>query len=91
LQSNADTCAALMVDNANRIGLNVTYVNATAADGNCFYHALVDQIHREDILDLVNLNFRFTDHYLLRLAVVSFVRQNQFDMQYIQNFKRLCC
>jgi len=43
LQSNAETYAALMVDNANRIGLNVISVNATAADGNCFYHALVDQ------------------------------------------------
>jgi len=39
----ADTYAA------NRIG----YVNATAADGNCFYHALIDQIHRENIFQLL--------------------------------------
>lgn len=89
LLNNDDAYAAIMVTNANRLGLNVRYVHATAADGNCFYHALVDQIHRDTILDRINPNLRFGDHYLLRLAVVSYVRQNQFTAQYIQNFRRL--
>lgn len=79
-------CAAIMCQYANRIGMNVTYENVTAADGNCFYHAVVEHIHRQT--HCVNPDMRFNNHRLLRLAVVSYVRNATTNI-FCHSFKTL--
>lgn len=81
--------ADIMCTAANRIGLNLHYVNPTAMDGNCFYHAVIEQIHRREILPLIDPNLHFTDHLLLRTVVSSFVMQNEFNLDLIREFKYL--
>ena len=41
--------ADTIVNNARRIGWNVDADEITTGDGNCFYHAVVQQLHRSDI------------------------------------------
>ena len=41
--------ANIIVNNARRIGLNVHADDVTPGDGNCFYHALLQQLQRSDI------------------------------------------
>ena len=81
--------AELMCAAANRIGLNLQFENPTPMDGNCFYHSVIDQIHRRSIMNLLDPNLCFTDHLLLRTSVVSFVRENQFNLPLIQHFRHV--
>lgn len=41
--------ANIIVNNARQLGLNVRADNITPGDGNCFYHALLQQLQRSDI------------------------------------------
>ena len=41
--------ANIIVNNARRIELNVRADDVTPGDGNCFYHALLQQLQRSDI------------------------------------------
>ena len=69
--------AQLMTNYARSIGLDVQFERDTAGDGSCgFYHSIIEQIHRYSIMPLIEPNLLFSDHVLLRRAVVSFVREN---------------
>ena len=39
--------AAAMTNRARECGLDVFYCNPTLGDGNCWYRAIVQQIHRK--------------------------------------------
>ena len=67
-----------VVENARRIGLNLTFEQPTPGNGNCFYHAVVSQIQRREIIAQIPAHLHFTDHDALRVAVVNFVRQNPY-------------
>ena len=71
------TTANQVVTNAHAIGLsNLTYDEPTIGDGNCFYHAIVQQLRRPEIRLFVDPELHFQHHHDLRLAVVNFIRQN---------------
>ena len=40
----------IIVNNARQMGLNVHGDNVTPGDGNCFYHAFLQQLQRSDIV-----------------------------------------
>jgi len=84
LLSSAD----IIVSNARSIGLNVSYQRVTAGDGNCWYHAVIDQLTRPEIAPLVAPHFLTYDHVLLRLQVVAFIRQEQNSNETLLLFKR---
>ena len=49
--------ADTIVNNARRIGMDVDADEITPGDGNCFYHAVVQQLHRSDIRsNILNLD-----------------------------------
>ena len=71
--------ANIIVNNARRIGLNVHHSadNVTPGDGNCFYHALLQQLQRSDIAidyhsSKLNLNL-LPSHLKLRSAICEYV------------------
>ena len=60
-----------IVNNARRIGLNITSDLPTLGDGNCFYRAVVQQLKRSTIRDQTHIHtplqsnisvFFFIDH-----------------------------
>ena len=52
------------VANARNIGLGVTYTVSTPGDGNCFYHAIVNQIQsRTEVQLQINPAFTLATHY----------------------------
>lgn len=66
----------IIVNNARRIGLNVRANNVTPGDGNCLYHALLQQLQRSDIaIDYhsshLNLN-SLPSHLELRTAICEY-------------------
>ena len=80
------SAADRIVNNARRIGLNVSYDEPTLGDGNCFYRAVVQQLRIPEIRNFVHPNLIFTDHDQLRLAVVKYIRQNS-SSQLFQNYR----
>ena len=73
--------ANIIVNNARRIGLNVRDDNVTPGDGNCFYHALLQQLQKSDI----SIGYHPThlilnplpSHLELRTAICEYVQQHQ--------------
>ena len=47
--NGAKTMAEIIVNNARQIGLNVCADTVTPGDGNCFYHAILQQLQRCEI------------------------------------------
>ena len=76
--SAAERMAKQMVATARTLGEQLEHHAVTEGDGNCFYHALVDQVRNrpevsELILQNVTASGALTDHLTLRRAVVDFV------------------
>lgn len=68
-----------MVDTAAAFGEQLEYRNVTTGDGNCFYHALLDQIRsRPEVSRLLRPEVagsdHLADHLKLRQAIVGHVR-----------------
>ena len=79
--------ADTIVNNARRIGLNVDADEITPGDGNCFYHAVVQQLHRSEIRsNILNLD-PLPSHLTLRRTICQFIQQNQNDVTYINDYQ----
>lgn len=79
--------AEQIVNNARQIGLNVVADEITPGDGNCFYHAILQQIHRfEEIDSMISLTPTPT-HLQLRQIVCEYVRNNQNEIRYICEYR----
>ena len=73
-------------------GLNVFCLSETPGDGNCFYHAIIEQLcDRTDLGDVSELKLQYPNHLRLRHAVVEFVRNqsqlDEHDCPYIAGYK----
>ena len=65
--------ATQIVSNARSAGFDVAYDFPTLGDGNCFYRAVIQQMH---------------DSYKLRIAVVNYVLRESYKQNiYIQQYK----
>ncbi len=62
----------------------------TPGDGNCFFHAIVDQLERSDIINTLPENILdcCKDHFKLRQSIVSFIRTNE-NLRASPNFQNL--
>ena len=69
--------AAAMTNRARECGLDVFYCNPTLGDGNCWYRAIVEQIHRKSVYNRIPEGLRFTDVGLLRVQVLNYIRMNE--------------
>ena len=80
---------AVQVENqARNIGLNVSYGKPTPSDGNCFYHAVIQQYNeRPSVKSHIPTNF-CNDHLTLRHNIVNFVRENEYKYIFIQNYRQ---
>ena len=80
--------ADMILANARSVGFNdICYKNITPSDGNCWYHAVLDQIRRPDISHLFPAYLLNLDHFQLRNSVLLFVLQNQNVNATIIHFK----
>ena len=62
--SSGSVGADMILANARSVEFNdIFYKNITPSDGNCWYHAVLDQIRRPDILHLFSANL-LLDHRL---------------------------
>ena len=83
--------ATIIVNNARRIGLQVCANDVAPGDGNCFYHAVLQQLHRNDIhasSDVTPL-CPLPTHLELRVSICQYVLQHQNDIPYILHYKTL--
>eukprot|EP00111_Clytia_hemisphaerica_P009342 TCONS_00027422-protein len=81
--------AYYMVAQARFIGLDVSHHSPTPGDGNCFFHAIVEQIHRATVYERLPEDRRYTDIGELRKAVVKFLKDMQPGTDFyhiVQNF-----
>ena len=86
--SSGSVGADMILANARSVGFhNICYKNVTPSDGNCWYHAVLDQIRRPDISHLFPANLLNLDHRQLRNSVLLFVLQNQNFNAQILRFK----
>ena len=78
--SGVQLMAEQMVAAAAAVGEQLQYHAVTPGDGNCFYHALLDQVrNRPEVRRLVERNVAesdLADHLHLRRAVVRYARAN---------------
>ena len=75
----AERMAKEMVTTARTLGEQLEHHAVTEGDGNCFFHALLDQVrNRPEVSQLIPQNVAasgaLTDHLTLRRAVVDFAR-----------------
>ena len=75
------------VNHAQSIGLDLTFFRLKVGDGNCWYNAIVEQIHRASVFNIIPETLRFSDVGALRRSVVEYVRQNIETNCYIQQQK----
>ena len=76
------TTAEIIWNHARQCGLNVTFDFPTPADGNCWYHAVIQSYcHQRGPLPQ-----QIADHKTLRKAVCDFVRENTVSKEH--RFKR---
>ena len=76
--SGSASGADMILANARSVGFNdICYKNITPSDGNCWYHAVLDQIRRLGISHLFPAYLLNLDHHQLRNSVLLFVLQNQ--------------
>ena len=85
--SVVSSMANIIVQNAREIGLDVSADEITPCDGNCFYHAIVQQVHRPVIRDEVTS--LLTSHSELRGIVCQYIRLHQNAIEYIRNYRTL--
>ena len=64
----------VILRNAHKCGLSVRLDSLTIGDGNCWYHAVVQQIRRPEIYCRVDSKYRNIGHRELRAKVSSYVR-----------------
>ena len=80
----------IVTNNARRVGLHVHADEVTPGDGNCFYHAILQQLQRSEIVaehHPSHLNLNPLPTYLeLRAAICEYVQQNQNSIPYIQQY-----
>ena len=81
LKNTPHNLALVMTSYARHIGLEVTYNAPTPGDGSCWYHSVIEQIHRRSNYHLIESNLRYTDPLLLRhagipVAAITFPKQN---------------
>ena len=79
--------AAAMTNRARECGLDVFYCNPTLGDGNCWYRAIVEQIHRKSVYNRISEGLRFTDVGLLRVQVLNYIRMNEKEFEFIREFR----
>ncbi len=74
----------------SRSNLPFKYKNATPGDGNCFFHAIIDQLQRQDMQGTISHNILHYchNHTTLRKAVVSFIRTD-IELKSSENFNNL--
>ena len=90
LNAGAIRMANRAIETARTIGIDATFNVATLGDGNCFYHAVLNQLtSRPEIQVYVNRTFLSSTHIQLRNAVVDFVRKNQYEVEYIRQYRQL--
>ena len=72
--------------------LNVKYLIPTRGDGNCWYRAIVEQIHRNSVFYRIPENCRSSDIGFFRLQVVDCLRrkENENEFTYIKEFRNIC-
>ena len=76
-----------MINRARECGLDVFYCNPTLGDGNCWYRAIVEQIHRKSVYNRIPEGLRFTDVGLLRVQVLNYIRMNEKEFEFIREFR----
>ena len=81
--------AEQIVINARQIGLNVSAGDITPGDGNCFYHALLQQICRFETLDSMIPLTPIPNHLQLRRIICQYIQDNRSEISYIQEYREL--
>ena len=69
-----------------------TYVELdeiTPGNGNCFYHAVIQQLHRPEIDIYLTHGFIQLNHELLRRSVCTSVHEGESSITYIQEYKKI--
>lgn len=80
--------ATIIVNNARRIGLQVCSDRVTPGDGNCFYHAVLQQMQRNDIHATSDVfQYPLPTHLELRQLICRYVQEQQNDIPYIQQYR----
>ena len=89
METNRRLLCDTILAQARSIGLHHLVADElTISDGNCFYHAIVQQLNRPEIQERLPPNFQsITDYDRLRKDVVNFVREN---VNTIPLFERFC-
>ena len=78
-----------IVSNARRNGLNVRAGDITPGDGNCFYHALLQQIHRFETSESLIPLTPIQNHLQLHRMICQYIQDNQNELRYIQGYREL--
>ena len=63
-------------------GLNVSAVNITPGDGNCFYHELLQQIHQFETMDSLIPLTSIPNHLQLCRIICQYTQDNQSEISY---------
>ena len=78
----------IIVNNARRIGLQVRSDSVTPGDGNCFYHAVLQQMQRNDIHAISDVfQYPLPTHLELRQLICQYVQEQQNDIPYIHSIE----
>ena len=70
--------------------MNVYAHKITPGDGNCFYHAVLQQLHRNDVRRSIHADVNLDPlptHYTLGRTICQFIQQNQNDVTYICDYQ----
>ena len=76
--------AEQILQNALRIGLYIELDDITTGDGNCFYHAIIQQLRRPEIRRQLALDLTNTNHKMLRESICGFINDSESSTKYIQ-------
>ena len=79
--------AEMIVSNAQSVGLDVAISNITPGDGNCWYHAVRDQLNRVDLRHLFPQALLNFDHQQLRQFVLEFILKFSLTSDLIKEYK----
>lgn len=92
IQAERQAVCDTILAQARSIGLvHLIADQLTVSDGNCFYHAIVQQLNRPEIQREIppHLQYSDTDYDRLRKDVVNFVRQNVNTIPQFQRYRDL--
>ena len=76
--------AHIILQNVSNVWLYVELDEITSGDGNCFYHAVIQQFHRPEVDRYLAHDY----HELLRRSVYTFVHEGESSIAYIQEYKK---